>query len=386
MSKINWASKMALVAMISATVAGTAYADGLMKPVTDALSDDGEAFDVSNMILGDDSAYDFGGWVAAGASSNSTGLFNNYSGFQVSQFWFYAEKAIDTSEGFDWGFRGDVMIGTDYDDTNSFGNNPDVFDQNIAIGDGTYGFAAPQLYVELGYKDWVLKGGKFYTHIGYEVVTAPDNFFFSHAFTMYNSEPFTHTGATLTYSGIDNVDIMVGYSAGWDTGFDQRSDGNTFLGMLSLALTDNTTLIYGVTAGNMGALGEGYSHSFVVDTQVTEKLNYVIQSDYTDIDAVAGEPDSGSSTAGVNQYLFYTVNDTVSLGTRVEWWRTNLGDTPAELDTYAATVGANLQLLPNLRMRPEFRYQFEEEPAFGDQNNPSMAESGIFGIDFILTY
>lgn len=33
-----------------------------------------------------------------------------------------------------------------------------------------------------------------FTMVGFDVVGAPDNFFYSHSFTMYNSEPFTHTG------------------------------------------------------------------------------------------------------------------------------------------------------------------------------------------------
>ena len=57
-----------------------------------------------------------------------------------------------------------------------------------------------KLYFEAGYGDLTVKIGHFYTIIGWEVVTAPDNFFYSHAYTMYNSEPFTHTGVLATYN------------------------------------------------------------------------------------------------------------------------------------------------------------------------------------------
>lgn len=385
MSKTNWALKIAAAALISASVASTAYAEGenLLDPVVDVLGNNGKGFDLSDSILGEDSSFDFGGWVAAGGSSNSTGLFNSTPGFNVTQAWLYVEKAMDTEDGFDWGFRGDVMVGVDYDDTNSFGNNAGVYDQDVSFGNSAYGLAAPQLYVELGWKDFSVKGGKFYTPVGYEVVTAPDNFFYSHAFTMYNSEPFTHTGFLATYSGIDKIEVFAGWSAGWDTGFDQFDGGSNFLGGVSFALTDSATLIYTTTAGNLGALGDdGYTHSFVLDYQVTEKLNYVIQSDYTN---VKDEGVQTSDTVGVNQYLFYTVNDIVSLGTRVEWWRTE------DVDYYSATVGVNLKLLPNLVARPEFRYQFA--PEVTQAADPVVAnvaglpvDQGIFGIDFIITF
>ena len=72
--------------------------------------------------------------------------------------------------------------------------------------------------------DWSIKGGHFYTLLGYEVVTAPDNFFYSHAFTMYLSEAFTHTGALVTYEGLPDTTVYAGWTAGWDTGFDQFFD------------------------------------------------------------------------------------------------------------------------------------------------------------------
>ncbi len=50
-----------------------------------------------------------------------------------------------------------------------------------------------------------LKVGHFYTIIGYEVVTAPDNFFYTHAYTMQYGEPFTHTGVLATYNANDQL-------------------------------------------------------------------------------------------------------------------------------------------------------------------------------------
>ncbi len=97
--------------------------------------------------------------------------------------------------GFDIGGRIDYIYGTDGPDTQAFGIDNDHWDNGWDNGND-YGSAIPQLYMEAGYGDLSVKVGHFYTIIGYEVVQAPDNFFYSHAYTMYNSEPFTHTGVS----------------------------------------------------------------------------------------------------------------------------------------------------------------------------------------------
>jgi len=390
MTTTNWALATAAIALISGATANPTHAEGptgvggMLEPVMDVLTNEGKGYDLSDSILGPDSAWDFGGWLAAGGSSNSTGLFNSDRGFNITQAWVYVEKSMDTEDGFDWGFRGDLVVGTHAPDTQSFGNNFNVYDFGDATTFGSkYGLAAPQIYVELGFKDFSIKGGKFYTPVGYEVVAAPDNFFYSHAFTMYLSEPFTHTGFLATYSGIENVEVFAGWSAGWDTGFDQFNGGSNFLGGVSFTLIDAATLTYTTTAGNLGWIGDdGYTHSFVLDVDITEKLNYVIQSDYVDVKNAFGVAGDKYETIGVNQYLIYSLNDIVGLGTRVEWWRAN------KTDYYEVTVGVNLQLLPNLRARPEFRYQFA--PGVVQGTSPNVAglpvNQGIFGIDFIITF
>ena len=67
--------------------------------------------------------------------------------------------------------------------------------------------------------DLSIKAGHFFTLIGYEVVGATGNFFYSHAFTMNNSEPFTHTGVLGTY------DLGDGYTSyfGWTPSAGSRS-------------------------------------------------------------------------------------------------------------------------------------------------------------------
>ncbi|MEZ6042946.1 MAG: porin [Planctomycetaceae bacterium] len=320
-----------------------------------------------------------GGWAQFGYHSGVTPLstvrnqglaFNDHPHrLNLHQGWLYAEKIADGSNGLDWGFRADFMYGVDASSTQAFGNNPGRFDfQNGWDRGAGYGWALPQLYAEVAAGDVSVKIGHFYTLVGYEVVTAPGNFFYSHALTMYNSEPFTHTGAIATYNASDELTLYGGWTAGWDTGFDRFNSGSNFLGGFSSSLTEDVTLTYINTVGNLGWRGHGYSHSIVVDTAVNDKLNYVLQSDVVR----AGAYD----TIGINNYLFYTLTDNVKAGTRVEWWKAD------GFSRYEATWGVNVTPMENLVVRPEVRYDWGADP----NNGGADLTTTTFGIDAILSF
>lgn len=383
MKTVNWRSNLALAALACCMGAGTAEAGEKMDKTYNVLSNNGAGYDLSDSILGPDSQYDFGGWLAVGYSSDNTGLFNTETDVNLTQGWLYAERALDTAEGFDWGFRFDTMVGTDAADTQTFGGTPGAWDLDTNTNWNSYGLAIPQAYVELGYKNVKIKGGHFYTPVGYEVVGAPGNFFYSHAFTMYYSEPFTHSGVLATYTATDWLEVFGGWTAGWDTGFDSYNDGSNFLGGATVSPTDWAKILYTFTAGDMGAIGKGYSHSVVADLTITEKLNWVIQSDHVDVSGQdPTDPGAYYNTVGLNTYLFYALTETVKLGGRAEWWRAN------NTDYYETTVGINWKVLPNLTLRPEFRYQaspdVEDNGAVNTVGIP--VDAAAFAFDAVLTF
>ena len=323
-------------------------------------------------------AFDVGGWTQFGwtddavplspQGSNGSGLsfLDSPDRFNLHQQWWYIAKEADGSNGLDFGFRADFMYGVDAQKTQSFGNPGDEFDNGF--DHGIYGWAIPQLYGEVAAGDFSVIFGHFYTLVGYEVVTAPDNFFFSHALTMFNSEPFTHTGVLGTYSGFENMTLYGGWTLGWDTGFTNANSGNSWLGGFSASLTDAITLTYISTYGNFGAIsagGDDYSQSVVVDVNLTDNVNYVFQTDYKKIDGTNDED------VGINQYLFYNFNDILSFGTRIEWWRDD------QVSNYAYTSGVNIKLLDNLVLRPEARTDWVPATDFSVNN---------VACDMILTY
>lgn len=340
---------------------------------------------------------EIGGWASVGYSSSPTAFNNGLqdSRFLLNQGWIFLDKAADSECGeWAWGYHADFVYGADGANTNSFGNNPGQFDIDTGFAHGDRAdWAIPQLYAEVSNGDWTVKGGHFYTLHGYEVVQATGNFFFSHAYTMNYAEPFTHTGVVVTHALSDDTEIYAGWTAGFDTGFDQAAGGSNFMGGFKTALSDDLTLTWIMSAGDFGAgfappivapagpLNEdgSYASSTVLDYQISDKLNYVFHSDILRTGVY--------DTFGVNQYLIYQMSDCVAAGTRMEWWKSD------GRSVNAITVGLNVKPHSQVTIRPEYRYDWS--PA-GNTNAGINAtpigvgrvdqSQGTFAIDVVVTF
>jgi len=332
-----------------------------------------------------------GGHAQFGYTSEQT-LFNGANQdeeFQLNQGWIYLEKAA-VSEAGEWalGYRADIMYGVDGPNTQSFGNARPGFDTDTGFTRGAgYGWAIPQLYVEATNGDTTIRSGKFYTLQGYEVVPATGNFFYTHAYSMNNSEPFTHTGVVVTQKVSDDTEIYAGWTAGWDTGFQSNNNGSNFIGGFSTAVSDDISLTYITNIGNFGAIGDGYSSSVVLDWQINDRLNYVFHNDLLRADA------ADNDAVAINQYLIYQVSDCVGVGGRAEWWKND------GTSVYALTGGLNIKPHSQITIRPEVKYDWSPggQVAANGQNginnglapNPIVlngSEQTTFSVDVIFTF
>ncbi len=344
------------------------------------------------VLFGEACGWSAGGWIQMGYHNAALPAFNNRPDeFQLHQAWLYAEKSIDTSNGFDLGGRIDYLYGTDGPNTQAFGTGNRGWDNNWDNGpdDSGYGHAIPQAYFEAGYGDLSVKLGHFYTIIGYEVVQATGNFFYSHAYTFNYSEPFTHSGALATYKVTEDITAYGGYVFGWDSGFDDN--GDAFLGGLSANITEDLNVTYAAVAGRFGQtpLGnpeQGFMQSVVANLAVTEKLNYIFQTDLLDTEGPAG--DAVRKTFDINQYLIYSLSDCLAAGTRFEWYDADTGifGNGSGTDVYALTGGLNYKPHANVTIRPELRHDW----VFGSEKTGVLENDRVrqttFGIDTIFTF
>ena len=340
-----------------------------------------------------------GGWLSAGYFTNAWGAggngplgFNNIGDeFTMNQLWVYATREADTGGyGTDWGYRMDFLFGVDGPDTQAFGDTGWDNDWDTTT---EYGSAMPQLYGEVAINDLTIKFGHFYTIIGWEVVQAPDNFFYTHSYTMYYAEPFTHTGFLASYNLSDRITVHGGWTNGWDSAWDDAAEGSTFLGGVGLELTDRANLTWATSFGSMGiGAGDIYMNSIVFDYAVSNRLTYVLQHDLgTNSGLGAGD----SEWYGINQYLQYEINPCWAAGLRIEWFRDDDGTrvvtgAPGNAGNYYEfTAGLNWTPRENLKVRPELRYDWYDGtigPGGAPFGNGMHTTQLSGGFDFIVTF
>lgn len=339
----------------------------------------------------------YGGWFAVGYYSNNDPLsfadndllsfWDNPNDVNLDQAWLYVEK-LAKSDGCNWdcGYRFDMVYGVDAQKTQAFGNsgfpNPQGYDNSW--DHGKYGWALPQAYVQLAKGDLDIKIGHFFTLVGYEVIPATSNFFYSHSYTMFNSEPFTHTGVLGTYKVNDELSVMAGWVLGWDSGFDQFGNGNAAHTGFTYQLSEDIKYSYMMTGGDLGWRGDGYSHSNVVDFTLSSKWQYVFQSDLLDTDSNSAATNDALSYGATN-YLFYTINDCWKWGTRAEWWKSNQV-TNTSTSFYEVTTGLNYKASANLLIRPEVKFNWcPAEDAYETATGAEFNDT-LFGVDAIYTF
>jgi len=368
------------------------------------------------------------GWADVGIGANGWGAdwngpitFNDRSWQgQMNQLYLVNERVL--KDELSWGGRIDLLYGTDFLYTVAAGL--DAFrGRQSALGltgprwasSRYYGLAMPQLYGEVGSQDLNVKFGHFYTLIGYEVVPAIGNFFYTHAYTMQYGEPFTHTGVLGTWVPNDQLTIIGGVTNGWDnwddgleaqatpianTNYANYNSNASFLGAITFSSSDGTqALTLANSSGNqlsgadngLGAafVGNRTVTSVVYTNEFTDKLTYVYQSDFgyqayaNSAYETVGQQVGSAYWYGVNQYMFWNFTDYLIGGLRFEWFRDNNGTRVVSGlrdgspgvggfggNFWAMTWGLNYLVGNNMVIRPELRYDwFSADEGWINQGN-----------------
>ena len=352
------------------------------------------------------------GWIAAGATANADSPASRYNGpvtfndrneVQGNQLYLTMGRDADNGGyGWAWGARMDLLYGSDFVFTQAAGLELHPDGTQKWNGNRFYGLAMPQAYVDVAYNDLSVRLGHFYTIMGYEGVMATSNFFYSHAYTMQYGEPFTHTGGLATYRYNDRWTLYGGLVNGWDK-FDAVSDRMSFLGGATYTPDHErynltATFITGHEDGTAPPTTVRSGYSVVLNYNITDRLNYVLQHDNFWQDAGATE----DNWYGLNQYLFYTVNDCWRVGGRFEWFRdadgARLGNLPLReaafggptgnagavgSNYYQATFGLNWIPTSNITVRPEVRWDWADVAVYDDFTETSQFTAAF---DVILLF
>ncbi len=377
-----------------------------------------------------DSGLKIGGWISAGIFANAwgsedpNGIMDNgpigyrpVNEFTADQTWLFIDKKADTScRSFDWGFRFDILFGADAPKTRAFRNSRFGWDNAwISSDDGVYGTAIPQLYAVVAWNKLSVKLGHFFSPIGYERVPVTENFFYSHSYCHQFGEPQTLTGVLVSYEVTDGLNIHAGWTTAWDTAFDNPGNASLFLGGVEMPIGERIRFTWMVSGGDQGERwgldwGDLYMNSFVVQLAINDRWTYVFQHDLGLVTNAGAQMPNGQ-WYGINQYLFFKINECWSLGGRFEWFHDDdglawLAGSPAWAggtlsgwfpylwrgsapDFYALSLGLNWKPHANLTIRPEIRYDWANGP-FTAGSRPFNAgddrEQLSGGVDLIFTY
>lgn len=347
------------------------------------------------------------GWIAQGFTANTADPVNNFNlpvtfndranEYQLNQVYLSVGRNVrESGNSWDMGARLDLLYGTDYFFTQALGletrddGSPrwNSSDGPRGTGAALYGLAMPQLYGEvyipiLGGMN--LKAGHFYTTLGYESVMAPENFFYSHAYTMQYGEPFTHTGVLTNTTLAKGFDAYFGYTRGWDSVEDNNRKPGYLFGF-SWCPSENASLAFGVHTGREDDAGinDRTVYSLVYTRQITKRLQYILQHDFgteTNAEVTRDFQTDSAKWYGINQYFFYQMSQAITWGMRVEWFRDQdnarvLGIPIESLVEGGNYVGLSLGVnwRPNCRwiFRPEIRYDWSDAEA------PGLGHTGMF--------
>lgn len=226
--------------------------------------------------------------------------------------------------------------------------------------------------------------GQFGTHIGYEYIDAPLNFFYSINHTFNSGIPFYHTGIKGTYAFSDKVSLMLGLTNGFDYVHDNnRAKG--LIGQLALTPAEGLSIYFNyinTNEANADSLGRTPNGNFTVydlngGYQVSKKFYIGYWFMYGSQSGNLGSPGTFFPAdgdvaktlhwGGGNLYFIYAFNDGFSLGFRGEHFDNSSGarglrnvdyagqGIGASADTYTLTgtftlADGHLLLKPELRM------------------------------------
>lgn len=263
------------------------------------------------------------------------------------------QRPIDSaSQDYDFGFKADLMYGTDARYTHYLG----MF--NYSIND--WGQFTPIELWAIAHLPWIFSGGidirvgQYVTLLGAETIDPTTNYFYSHSY-IFNFGPFQHTGI-MTISHVDPmVDVYAGVDTGLNTTFGNRvGDNNSaiaFMGGIGLNLLDGNLTILAAT--HIGPENPDTPDTIAAcNCNPNTALRYMngitavwkVTSDLTLITDLQYLRDDGfqASAYGIAQYLIYSINDWLKVGGRVEIWRDNN-------NFFAAAYPGNFDLV-NLQM------------------------------------
>jgi hypothetical protein len=311
--------------------------------------------------------------------------------FLLQQNWLRFERSVVTTGTTEptFGFRSDTILpGSDYRFTLARG----IFNGQLTANHGQpalYGIDPIQFYVE-AYLPTVARGldlkfGRMFCQYGVESNDAPSNALLSHAYT-FIYDPFTQTGLLSTLKLTDEWTVQAGVILGSDVFMDPAARLTSMGGVKWAPPNGRDSVLFEFILGpgrfeperqfnNPEIFDLVYAHQF------NPRLTYNLE---TLFGFQTNVPDIGTAYwTGVLNYLTYQFTPRLSGTTRLEFFDDFQGQRTGFRGLYTAvTTGLNFRPLRSVILRPELRYDYNNE------SRPFEGNHGVFtaASDLILRW
>jgi hypothetical protein len=273
------------------------------------------------------------GWIESGITANGDSPRDNQNFGRffddraneplLNQLVLSVERALVPKPGdFDWGFKVQLMYGSDARFIHSLGMLDHAATNSILQPDLVEAYL--NLHFPIFSEGGVdVKLGKFVTLEGAETIDPRTNFFYSHTYIFNFGIPLNHTGALATWHATSHINLVAGLTRGVNTSIDDNNGSVAFHGGIGLDLYESKLVISAAT--HIGPEtphndhDPRYLNTITTTWKISDKLTSITDLNYAR-DAVAD-----ADAYGVAQYFSYAINSWLTAGIRGELFRDDKG-------------------------------------------------------------
>lgn len=261
----------------------------------------------------------------------------------------------------------------------------DFADQNQPQSTDAINHNIGQAYLSYKLSDsLLLSAGKMYTHVGYELAKAIDNWNYSRSFAFSKGGPFWHEGVSLSYAGESGVVAGLYVYDNWDSSSENNKE-KTYGAKLGFD-TDRFNVYFNVISGAEG--GElnrrrsvyELNSQYTISDSVTVAVNGLIGVDEKSLTPATGSENVDKQWNAQVFYLNWAATDELSFTPRFEIFNdttsgaatdqfifSDMGATKAnQIKSYTLTTGYKLNDFSQLRL--EYRFDEADEKIWAHED------------------
>jgi len=233
-----------------------------------------------------------------------------------------------------------------------------------------------------------VKGGKFVTLLGYEVIESPNNLNFSRGYLFALAIPLTHTGVLVSYTFADWFSATAGVVVGWDVTQDNNSKPS-FTGQFAFTPIKDLTASLNWIVGPEQVEKDNrlrYVLDWVVaytgfkNTTLALNVDYGYEQKDAFLTSLATRQDTDATWFGAAAYVAYDITEAFRIALRQEYFRDADGARTGfgrPLSLSSTTLTAQYKIWKGLVGRVEYRHDAADEKVYKARTTRPDASGGV---------